>query len=118
MPIKDREARRAYNKEYLKKHYKKNKDYYKSKAKASKSKQRNWNRSFVDRIKRMFGCVDCGESNPVVLEFDHVRGEKVGNIANMVHAPLSISAIKEEIRKCEVRCANCHRKKTHERRNK
>tara|TARA_B100000900_G_scaffold406089_1_gene416605 strand:- start:2575 stop:2931 length:357 start_codon:yes stop_codon:yes gene_type:complete len=117
MPIKDLDARKAYNKAYQKEHYRNNKEYYKSKAKASKLKQRVCNRAFVDRVKRLLGCVDCGESNPVVLEFDHVRGEKAGNIADMVHRPLCVDAIKEEIRKCEVRCANCHRKKTFERRN-
>ena len=117
MPIKDLDARKAYNKAYQKEHYRNNKEYYKSKAKASKLKQRVCNRAFVDRVKRVLRCVDCGESNPVVLEFDHVRGEKAGNIADMVHRPLCVDAIKEEIRKCEVRCANCHRKKTFERRN-
>ena len=117
MPIKDLEARRAYNKAYQKKHYSENKDYYKQKAKKSKSAQRKWNRSFVNRVKKMLGCVDCGELNPVVLDFDHVCGVKVRNIADMVHRPFSINSIKAEIRKCDVRCANCHRKKTHQRRN-
>lgn len=63
----------------------------------------------------MFSCVDCGESDPVVLDFDHVKGEKRRAIADMVSNYYSIKTIKDEIRKCEIRCANCHRKKTHER---
>tara|TARA_R100001015_G_C4632282_1_gene195628 strand:- start:43 stop:405 length:363 start_codon:yes stop_codon:yes gene_type:complete len=117
MPIKDPDARRAYNKAYQKQHYSKNKKYYKDKAKKSKTLQRQWNRSFVNRVKKLISCVDCGESNPIVLDFDHVCGVKTKNIADMVHRPFSISAIKDEIRKCEVRCANCHRKQTHKRRN-
>jgi transcription elongation factor Elf1 len=117
MPIKNPKARSAYNKAYQKEHYKNNKDYYKSKAKVAKLAQREWNRSFVHRVKRIFGCADCGESDSVILEFDHVKGEKRANIADMVHRPLCIDSIKKEIRKCEVRCANCHRRKTHERRN-
>ncbi len=117
MPYKDLDVRKAYNKAYQKRHYEKNKDYYKSKSKVSKLKHRGWNRAFVDRVKRIFGCVDCGEPNPIVLEFDHVKGEKIGNISDMVHRPLCIKTIKEEIRKCEVRCANCHRKETYKRRN-
>ena len=117
MPLKNLKDRRRYNREYQKKHYKKNKEYYKSKALLSKSEQRKWNREFVNRVKKNFGCIDCGEYNVIVLEFDHVKGEKFANIANMVHRPNSIDAIKKEIRKCEVRCANCHRIKTHERRN-
>ena len=118
MPFKDPDVRREYNRLYQKRHYQENKEYYKSKAKEAKVAQRTVNRSFAKRVKAFLGCIDCGESNPIVLDFDHVRGEKLYNIADMVHKAFSIETIKEEIRKCEVRCANCHRKKTHERRNK
>ena len=118
MPIKDPELRKQYMKEYQKKHYQKNKKAYKEKAKAYNRSQRKWSKEFIKRVKRMRGCIDCGISNPIVLEFDHVRGEKVNNLADMVNQSYSITAIKEEIRKCEVRCANCHRIQTYERRNK
>lgn len=57
-------------------------------------------------------CVDCGASDMVVLEFDHVRGEKLGNISWMVGTGRSAETIKAEIEKCDVRCANCHRRVT------
>jgi hypothetical protein len=56
-------------------------------------------------------CVDCGECDPVVLEFDHVRGDKVANVSKMVR-DRPWSAILQELEKCEVRCANCHRRRT------
>jgi len=56
--------------------------------------------------------VDCGESNPVVLEFDHVRGRKKMSISRLVSDGYSISALDTELSKCVVRCANCHRIKT------
>ena len=60
-------------------------------------------------------CVDCGQTNLVVLEFDHVR-DKRWNITYMVSAGFPWSTIETEIANCQVRCANCHRIKTaHER---
>ena len=57
-------------------------------------------------------CVDCGETDPIVLEFDHVRGEKVFALSNMVQRQFSLAKLDAEIAKCEVRCANCHKRKT------
>lgn len=60
-------------------------------------------------------CVDCGEADPIVLEFDHVRGIKHWSISNMVVQAYGWSNILNEIDKCDVRCANCHRKRTAQR---
>jgi len=60
-------------------------------------------------------CIDCGEKDVTVLEFDHVRGKKVMAIGNMVYMPLPV--VKKEVKKCVVRCANCHRRKTAAERN-
>jgi hypothetical protein len=60
-------------------------------------------------------CVDCGNTDPVVLDFDHVQGKKKFNIG--ARGSHTIKAIKVEIAKCEVRCANCHRIRHWEERN-
>lgn len=59
-------------------------------------------------------CKDCGEADPVVLEFDHIeqRG-KFKNVARMLSGHYSWDSVLKEISKCEVRCANCHRRKTY-----
>jgi len=56
-------------------------------------------------------CVDCGETDPIVLQFDHVA-EKRRDISEMVRAGFSWPAIESEIARCQVRCGNCHRRKT------
>lgn len=61
-------------------------------------------------------CVDCGNTDPRVLDFDHVRGEKVGNVSHDVRNAWPVRKLLEEIGKCEIRCANCHRIVTFERR--
>lgn len=65
-------------------------------------------------IKEKSGCTDCGEKNHIVLDFDHLKDKKY-NISRMIHDGFSWEAIKKEIAKCEVVCANCHRIRTHAR---
>ncbi len=57
-------------------------------------------------------CIDCGESDPIVLEFDHVRGSKLFSVGQKVASAGSWAKILSEMKKCEVRCCNCHRRKT------
>ena len=65
-------------------------------------------RRFVFAYLSEHPCVDCGEYDPIVLTFDHVRGTKKMAISQMVNQGYKIEAIQEEISKCEVRCHNCH----------
>jgi hypothetical protein len=62
-------------------------------------------------------CVDCGESDPVVLEFDHV-GERDENSRDVTGlSSRRWERILEEIAKCEVVCANDHARRTAKRAN-
>ena len=56
-------------------------------------------------------CVDCGEPDPVVLEFDHIS-DKRGNVSQLVSCAYAWSTVEIEIKQCEVRCVNCHLRKT------
>ena len=59
-------------------------------------------------------CHDCGERNPIVLEFDHL-GDKSFNVSEMPTQGYSWERILQEIKKCDVVCANCHRIRTYDR---
>ena len=92
-------------------HYANNKTYYLNKASKRNKEVTNELRLFIWNYLDLHPCVDCNEADPIVLEFDHLRDKKL-SIANLVKNSSSIVTIKEEIAKCEVRCANCHRRKT------
>jgi hypothetical protein len=82
-----------------------------------------WTRNAVDTANDYFyhyffahPCIDCGCTNILTLTFDHVRGKKHLNVSEMVSKGRSIETIKEEIRKCEVVCFNCHMRREHKKR--
>ena len=56
-------------------------------------------------------CVDCGEHDIIVLQFDH-QGDKVAEISDMVTNGCTWERILTEIAKCEVVCANDHLRRT------
>jgi hypothetical protein len=68
-------------------------------------------RSKVQSYLSLHPCVDCGEEDSTALDFDHVWGSKLLGISVMVRRARSWNSIKAEISKCEVRCANCHRRR-------
>jgi hypothetical protein len=82
-----------------------------SRTRRRKRRLRDQNRASVLQYLQTHPCVDCGESDPVVLEFHHVRGEKHDAVACMLRDH-EWWRIAEEIDKCTVLCANCHRRLT------
>jgi len=72
--------------------------------------------AYVTELKTDKPCADCGKIYPpYVMDFDHVRGVKVRNIARIVKDGCSREMLDEEIAKCELVCSNCHRIRTHTR---
>ena len=64
-------------------------------------------------------CVDCGEADIRLLDFDHVPGStKTKNVMVLANNGYSIARIRAEIAQCEVRCRNCHARVTYERRGR
>lgn len=78
------------------------------------SKQRN--KDYIKDYLSKHPCIDCGNSDIRVLEFDHVKGIKLANISNASRNAWKLDRLKEEINKCEIRCCNCHRIVTIDRR--
>jgi len=68
---------------------------------------------FLAEYLRENPCIDCGETDIRVLEFDHRPGEqKLKMISALVAEPASLPKLLREIAKCDVVCANCHRRRT------
>lgn len=75
------------------------------------SGRREDNQYLVYGILSTSKCMDCGESNPVVLEFDHRNPkEKLFNIGEGYLKNKEVLLL--EIEKCDIVCANCHRIRT------
>jgi len=66
-------------------------------------------RSWMAELKSGLPCTDCGEIFPIyVMHWDHLpEFEKVAEVSAMV-AGRSREAVLEELKKCELVCANCH----------
>lgn len=63
-------------------------------------------------------CMDCGITYPPhVMDFDHVRGEKLFEIGLALSRNKAMPKILLEIEKCDVVCSNCHRIRTYNRRH-
>lgn len=108
MRVNDPERRREYNRRY----YAKNKEHQAVRVQANTKRYMDAAYTWIARYLDEHPCVDCGEDDKVVLEFDHVRGVKVTSVSSMCRGGYSIEKLVAEVEKCEVRCANCHRRKT------
>jgi len=118
----NRSRRSGYQSQCLECKKKSQKKWYSKNAERHKSNVRRRNQARIEENKtrllqflQSHSCVDCGESDPVVLEFDHVSGKKKASISQMVTTDAySWASIERELAKCEIRCANCHRRRTAE----
>jgi hypothetical protein len=95
---------------YKKAHYAANKDRYIKNGNAWSAKLSAKRTTWLLKYFETHPCVDCGETDPVVLDFDHLR-DKLFDIGVGLHYK-NWDAVLAEIEKCEVRCANCHRRRT------
>ena len=88
------------NQERQKENVRRNNQYYRELA-----------REYVLEFLSAHPCSSCGECDPRVLEFHH-EGNKEAEVSRLMGRGASLDALKREIEKCVVLCANCHRKLT------
>lgn len=99
------------HRKYTKTHYLNNKKYYIDKATKHNISATLVARKWLNDYLSVNPCVDCGNSDIEVLQFDHKdRSLKSGEVSKFLS--YSLNRLQEEVFKCEVRCANCHIKKT------
>jgi 5-methylcytosine-specific restriction endonuclease McrA len=102
---------RSCQSQYGKRHYQTYRSAYIQKARIRNVAQSKINAEFLIEYLSTPPCADCGEADIVVLEFDHLR-DKLLNISVLSREGYSLTKLKQEIAKCEVVCANCHRRRT------
>lgn len=116
--MKRRQCRECINK-YAREYFRRNPSKFVQKSRISKTRQRDRLRRLVLEVKTGRACLDCQIILPhYVLDFDHRDGTvKMGNIADLVGKGVTDKVLLDEIAKCDVVCANCHRVRTYNRNN-
>ncbi len=102
---------RECNSKRNKLHYERNKEKVLARTLASKKIGKAILRDYICTYLETHVCVCCGESDIRCLEFDHLK-DKSCNISDILTNVGTLDKLKIEIDKCQVLCANCHRKKT------
>jgi hypothetical protein len=96
--------------------YQTNRDREVARAAENKKKMKEANRAKLVEYFQTHPCVDCEEDDLIVLEFDHLS-DKIDTVMRLVNSSYSWKRILSEIEKCEVVCANCHKRRTYKRCN-
>ena len=94
--------------DYWKSYYQENKE----RMKATTKRRSDFRIRYIQRVKSMYGCSRCGyNEHPSALDFHNPGRDDHTRVSSLLSA--SMSRIKDEIRKCVVLCANCHRIEHH-----
>lgn len=105
MPYKDPEVRKRKHAEYSRKHYEANKELVIRRTKeASVQQKAEW-----DTFKSTLKCTKCGFDHIAALDFHHEDPSTKEYDVNRLISNKRFTKAYEEIKKCIVLCANCHR---------
>lgn len=95
----------------LKERWKNNPEWKTRERHQTKEKRQERRKYYIEYLKT-HPCVKCGESDPIVLEFNHIDpSTKIDLVSTMCHQG-KLDDMINEIKKCEVLCANCHKRVT------
>lgn len=110
MPYKDPKVKKAYHKERSREHYLANQTETKQRnAETRKKRREEW-----QKYKATLSCSKCGFSHVAALDFHHEDPSTKENNVHVFAAGGQYKKAREEIKKCIVLCANCHRIHHHE----
>ena len=107
-----KECKKPYNEKYFSGPAK---ERHLKQVRERKQAAREFAREYVMNYLSTHPCEHCGESDVRVLEFHHV-GDKDNTVSKMIGEGYAVERIQRELDKCQVLCANCHRKITIEER--
>lgn len=109
-----REARcKSCRARYQHDHYVRNRQIYIARSAARRKRVREERLQWLVRFLESRPCADCGETDPLTLEFDHL-GNKEFSVGQLF-SDTSWDRLQREIAKCDVVCANCHHRREAER---
>ena len=107
MPYVDREKQKEYKNAWNKEYYRRNTKQEIKRVATRKAKLRDW----LNEYRKSTSCSVCGESDPACLDFHHTNPkEKEFSLGDTKASGFSKKRLLNEIQKCVVVCANCHRK--------
>ena len=101
------------SRKYIRNHYKNHIKYYVEKARKRNQMVKERAYAYLGPYLLSHPCVDCGEKDILVLEFYHKdRALKKGEIRHIIQNGATLEKVINEVEKCDIRCSNCHRRKT------
>ncbi len=116
MPYKDKEKAKARRKKYYEEIEKPRREKEKKlllkekmKRKIRRKKQVREAREYAWKIKKDNKCSNCMETDPACLIFHHIDPSKKRASIHKLYK-YGLGAVKKEIKKCKLLCANCHMK--------
>ncbi|MBO0979953.1 hypothetical protein [Microbacterium sp. SD291] len=110
------ETCRECNREASRRYYRRNREHHIAVIRTRTKAQKETSIAFLAEYFTSHPCIDCGEPDLRVLDFDHRPGSaKRDSVMRLVRNGHPLATIAAEIEKCDVRCRNCHAIVTYER---